>query len=396
MAYSDKPVVLLVEDSRVLAKVIEQRLSPHFRIEMAHDGDEAIRQIESGDPFAALVLDLVLPKADGFEVLRRVRKGGKQIPVVIITAKPRQSVETEVGEYGVEAILSKPLDFGLLIDTLQQALSKNTAIQVEEAETNNATGKKYPFRIAKKCCYICGYEHVRGFLPIKEGYSEDWNRGSFPQFHSRNGYEEWDLLKTMVMVCPYCFFASSDVTDFSDSKDGAYPYSEESKKILARSISIRKRLVPEALDVDPRFDNPHRDRDTVIFSLILAEKCSNGLILAGKPGAYCQAGVFTTLQGALNYSTSEKYYKEGLTSFENQLKHKDTPRRVLVRTYFFCIVLNMLLNRTIVGRDIMKKVEELYVDARYEEITEEEREWLMRINLIWKNGCGSGAPRDIS
>ena len=72
-----------------------------------------------------------------------------------------------------------------------------------------------------------------------------------------------------------------------------------------------------------------------------------------------------------------------------------TSRRVLVRTYFFCIVLNMLLNRTVVGRDIMKKVEELYADARYEEITEEEREWLMRINLIWKNGCGSGVPRDI-
>ena len=67
-----------------------------------------------------------------------------------------------------------------------------------------------------------------------------------------------------------------------------------------------------------------------------------------------------------------------------------------MRTYFFCIVLNMLLNRTIVGRDIMKKVEELYADARYEEITDEEREWLMRINHVWKNGCGSGDPREIT
>ncbi len=43
----------------------------------------------------------------------------------------------------------------------------------------------------------------------------------------------------------------------------------------------------------------------------------------------------------------------------------------------------------------MEKVEKLYADARYEEISEEEREWLMRINLIWKNGCGTGVPRDI-
>ena len=391
---SEKPMILVVEDSRVLAKVIEQRLSPSFRIGMAHDGEEAIRQL-SGGGYVAVVLDLVLPKVDGFEVLRAMRQQGLNIPVVIATAKPRQAVEGDAKEFGVEAILSKPLDYGVLTDMLQQAISKSSANSVEEAATNKATGKKYPFRMAKRCCYICGYEKVQVFLPVKEAFHEDWSRGAFPQYHSKPGYEDWDHLKTLVMVCPYCFFASSDPADFAENKDASYPYSEESKKILARSISIRKRLVPEALDMDPRFDHAYRDRDTVVVSLVLAEKCCNGLILAGKPGAYCQAGVYTTLQGALGGSASEKYYREGLMSFENQLKHKDSPRRVLVRTYFFCIVLNMLLNRTIVGRDIMKKVEELYADARYEEISDEEREWLMRINLIWKNGCGSGVPRDI-
>jgi CheY-like chemotaxis protein len=396
MNYSEKPLILVVEDSRVLAKVIEQRLSPNFRVEMVYDGQEAMSSLAEGHLYSAVVLDLVLPKADGFEVLRTLREHDKRTSVIIATAKPRQAVEPDVKNLMVEAILSKPLDFGVLTDMLQQAISNSSMSQEEEALENKMTGRRYPFRMSKKCCYICGYDKVQIFMPIKEGYTEDWNRGSFPQFHSKNGYEEWDLLKTMVMVCPYCFFASSDPVDFADSKDSPYPYSEESKKILARSISIRKRLVPEALDIDSRWDHPHRDRDTVLNSLILAEKCCNGLILAGKPGSYCQAGVFTTLLGALNYSTSEKYYREGLQSFENQLKHKETPRRVLVRTYFFCIVLNMLLNRTIVGRDIMKKVEELYADARYEEISEEEREWLMRINLIWKNGCGSGVPRDIA
>lgn len=394
MTYPEKPMVLVVEDSRVLAKVIEQRLSPSFRVEMAHDGEEAIRLL-SENRYAAMVLDLVLPKADGFEVLRAMRHQGRPIPVVIATAKPRAAVEPDAKEFGVDAILSKPLDYGVLTDMLGQAISKSGADSVQEAAVNKATGKKYPFRIAKRCCFICGFEKVQVFLPIKDGYTEDWNRGTFPQYHSRAGYEEWDHLKTLVAVCPYCFFASSDPADFAESKDTPYPYSEESKKILARSISIRKRLVPEALDVDPRFDLPYRDRDTVLVSLVLAEKCCNGLILAGKPGAYCQAGVYTTLQGALNHYASEKFYREGLMSFENQLKHKETPRRVLVRTYFYCIVLNMQINRTVVGRDIMKKVEELYADARYEEISDEEREWLMRINLIWKNGCGSGVPRDI-
>ncbi|MDQ3002671.1 MAG: response regulator [Fibrobacterota bacterium] len=395
MAYSEKPAILVVEDSRVLAKVIEQRLSPFFRVELAHDCEEAIRQLDGGIGFSAILLDIVLPKLDGFEVLRAMEQTGKRLPVIVATAKPRQTVEAEAKEFGVVAILSKPLDFGVLADMLQQAISNWSAMNVEEAATNKATGKKYPFRIARKCCYICGFENVQVFLPIKDAYHEDWNRGSFPQYASKSGYEDWDHLKTLVMVCPYCFFASSDPMDFAESKAAAYPYNEESKKILARSISIRKRLVPDALDVDPRFDHPHRDKETVVVSLVLAEKCCNGLILAGKPGAFCQAGVFTTLQGALNFNNSEKYYQEGLVSFVNQLKHKDVPRRVLVRTYFFCIVLNMFLNRTVVGRDIMKKVEELYAVARYEEISDEEREWLMRINLIWKNGCGTGAPRDI-
>jgi hypothetical protein len=101
--------------------------------------------------------------------------------------------------------------------------------------------------------------------------------------------------------------------------------------------------------------------------------------------------MYSTLLGCISGGNAEKHFREALMSFENQLKHKDSPRRVLVRTYYFCIVVNMLLNRTIVGRDIMKKVEALYADARYEEITEEEREWLMRINHVWKNGVASGS-----
>jgi CheY-like chemotaxis protein len=394
MAYSDKPAILLVEDSRVLAKVIEQRLSPIYRVEMVHDGEEAIGVVPALDGYAAVVLDLVLPKADGFEVLRTMRNQGKRTPVVIITAKPRQAVEAEARDLGVEAILSKPLDFGVLADILQQAISKTSGAAVEDVPVNKATGKKYPYKTKRKCCFICGFEKVQVFLPVRGGFNEDWGKGPFPIYTAHGGYEEWDFLKTMVMVCPYCFFASSDAADFADNPESQYPYSEESKKILARSISFRKRLVPEALDIDARFDHPHRDRETVILSLILAEKCSNGLILAGKVGAYCQTGIYSTLLGALQGSPEK--YREALMSFENQLKHKETPRRVLVRTYYFCIVVNMLLNRTIVGRDIMKKVEELYADARYEEISEEEREWLMRINHIWKHGLASKLAREIA
>ena len=59
------------------------------------------------------------------------------------------------------------------------------------------------------------------------------------------------------------------------------------------------------------------------------------------------------------------------------------------------LLARILEGRTIVGRDIMKKVEELYADARSEEISEEEREWLMRINHIWKHGLAKNLSREI-
>jgi DNA-binding response OmpR family regulator len=98
-----------------------------------------------------VVLDLILPKADGFEVLRALRESDSRTPVIIATAKPRQSVEPDVKDKGVEAILSKPLDFGVLTDLLQQAISKSAVSQVEEAMENRVTGKKYPFRVSRKC-----------------------------------------------------------------------------------------------------------------------------------------------------------------------------------------------------------------------------------------------------
>ena len=393
MNRSDKPLILVVQDSRVLSKVIEQKLIPFFRVELIHDGEEALASLLGGGDYSAVVLDLALPKMDGMEVLRTIRDEGITLPVIIATNKPIRSVEGEAKELGVEMILSKPLDFDSLIEGLQGVVEKNSSI-VQEAMVNRATGKKYPFRVAIKFCFICGYEKVNVFLPIREGISEDWVQGSFPIYSSTNGYEDWDGLKSLVAVCPYCLFASMDPNDFADNHKSPYPYSEESKKILTRSMSFRKRLVPEALDIEPRFDSPFRSPDTVMVSLVLAEKCCNGLILAGKQGAYAEGGLCTTLIGALK-NDSPEYYREALTSFENQLKHKDTPRRFLVKTYFFCIVLNMHLNRTSLGRDIMKKVEDLYANARYEEISEEEREWLMRINYLWKNGMGPNPRREI-
>jgi CheY-like chemotaxis protein len=390
-----KPALLVVEDSQTLSNIIQQRLSPDFQVKAAMNGEDALRLLKEGHGFAAVLLDLVLPRVDGFEVMRRLRDRGDTTPILVITARPRQTIEKETLALGATGIYIKPLDFASITEDLKRIIVKQKRGRSGELVVNEATGKNYPLRRSTKCCFICGFEKVRIFTPVAEGFKEDWSKGAFPVYQSKPPYENWDFLKTLIMVCPYCFFSSADAADFAERADSVYPFSEESKKILARNISVRKRLVPEALDVDPRFDEANRTKEQVIDTLVLADKCCNGLILAGKAGSYAMAGIYSTLLGALHHPFGEKYYREAFNHFENQLKDKNTPRAVLVKTYYFCIVLHMLLGRTAMGRDIMRKVEQMYADRKLEDVGEEERDWLMRINHVWKNGVETGSGRDI-
>jgi len=390
-----KPLVLVVEDSQTLLGIIQQRLSTDFTVKGVLQGDEALKMLKDGHTYSAIVLDLVLPRVDGFEVMRRLRDRGDQTPVIVITARPRQTIEKESLSLGAKAIFIKPLDFNALIEELRRTILRQKRSRSGELVVNESSGKPYPIRRSQKCCFICGYEQVQIFTPVAEGFLEDWSKGAFPIYRSQGQYDAWDLLKTWIMVCPYCFFASADASDFAEKSDSPYPYSEESKKILARNMSVRKRLVPESLDVDSRFDDPNRSKEAVIDSLILADKCCNGLILAGKSGAYAMAGIYSSLLGALHHPFGEKYYREAFNHFENQLKDKATSRLILVKTYYFCIVLHMLLGRTAMGRDIMRKVELLYADRKIEDVGAEEQDWLMRINHVWKQGVDTDSGRDI-
>lgn len=395
MAPKTQDSILVVEDSQVLSNVISQRLAQDFQVKAVYQGDDALRTLKEGHGFSAILLDLILPKMDGFEIMRRLKEKGDATPVIIITARPKNLVEKEAVSLGAKAVFNKPLDFPSIISELKKLIVKKKRDVSSDALINDATGKPFPIRRAMKTCFICGFTKVPSFTPIHEGSVEDWSHGPYPLYRPQGGYDHWDQLRTYVTVCPYCFFASSDAQDFGERPDSPYPYSEESKKILARSMSMRKRLVAESQDIDHRFDDPLRGKEQVIDSLRLADKCCNGLILAGKSGAYAQAGIYSTLLGALEHPAGETHYREAFENFENQLKDKNTVRPVLVKTYYFSIILNMLLGRTVLGRDIMRKVELLYADRRAEEVSQEEQEWLMRINHVWKNGVDTAHGREI-
>jgi DNA-binding response OmpR family regulator len=118
--------VLVVEDDALLGDAIQAGLRQHgFVADWVRDGAAADRAIEDG-AFAAVVLDLGLPRRSGLEVLARLRARKDPVPVLILTA--RDTVEDRIGglDAGADDYLVKPFDLGELAARLR-ALSRRAA-----------------------------------------------------------------------------------------------------------------------------------------------------------------------------------------------------------------------------------------------------------------------------
>src|SRR5438132_7488963 len=88
--------ILVVEDERKVASFISQGLAEEgHAVEVAADGAEALDLILAGPPYDLVVLDLMLPKRDGFGVLKTVRDRGVATPVLVLTARSRTVLRTD-------------------------------------------------------------------------------------------------------------------------------------------------------------------------------------------------------------------------------------------------------------------------------------------------------------
>lgn len=126
--------ILLVEDDRVLAEGISKALQNEgFAVETVAYGKEALAVIESLPP-DLLVLDLGLPDIDGNEVLKKLRRKYKGLPVLILTA--RDSVDDKVTalDGGADDYLAKPFELPELLARLRvlaRRLGTSTTSQIE-------------------------------------------------------------------------------------------------------------------------------------------------------------------------------------------------------------------------------------------------------------------------
>ena len=116
--------ILLVEDEEKLARMVELELRYEgYQVHKSFDGRSGLERALSGE-YDLVLLDIMLPQLSGMEVLRRLRKEGVQLPVIMLTA--RDSVVDKVSglDSGADDYITKPFAIEELLARIRAALRK--------------------------------------------------------------------------------------------------------------------------------------------------------------------------------------------------------------------------------------------------------------------------------
>ena len=122
--------VLVVEDERRLAENIATALrdGPGFAVDLCHDGEEALLACNAVE-YDLLLLDLMLPKMHGSEVLRSIRGRAYQIPVMILTAVSEIKSTIDLLDLGADDYMTKPFDLGELVARARALIRRGKGVK---------------------------------------------------------------------------------------------------------------------------------------------------------------------------------------------------------------------------------------------------------------------------
>lgn len=118
--------VLIVEDDKILSNTIKQCLESKFDIEQAYDGYDGF-VFAKGNIYDAIILDLMLPEMNGYEVLQKLRNNGVLTPVLILTAKDSLNDKVKGLSLGADDYLVKPFEREELIARVEALIRRNNS-----------------------------------------------------------------------------------------------------------------------------------------------------------------------------------------------------------------------------------------------------------------------------
>ena len=124
--------ILLVEDEEKLARFVELELTHEgYQVDKAFDGRKGLEMAEGGG-YDLLLLDIMLPQLNGLEVLRRLRKNGDSVPVIMLTARDAVMDKVTGLDMGADDYITKPFSIEELLARIRAALRKQSAQKKED------------------------------------------------------------------------------------------------------------------------------------------------------------------------------------------------------------------------------------------------------------------------
>ena len=124
--------ILVVEDEKRLADTLCELLAYHrYTADAAYDGETGLDNALSGI-YDAVILDVMMPKKNGYQVVQELRKAGVSTPVLMLTAKSETSDKVEGLDHGADYYLTKPFETEELLACLRALLRRQEDIVPEE------------------------------------------------------------------------------------------------------------------------------------------------------------------------------------------------------------------------------------------------------------------------
>lgn len=160
--------ILLVEDDQNFGDVLRSYLEMHeYTVELAKDGEQGMEKYQSGD-YALCILDVMMPKKDGFTLAKEIREKDKDIPIIFLTAKSLKEDVLQGFKIGADDYITKPFNSEELLLRVQAILRRSGAKAEPENDVKEFNVGDYHFNYPLR---ILTHTPTNGEPPHKDNLS---------------------------------------------------------------------------------------------------------------------------------------------------------------------------------------------------------------------------------
>ena len=147
--------LLIAEDERRLAETLGDVLMGNgYAVDMCFDGMAALDNAQSGI-YDAIILDVMMPKMDGFEVTRRLRASKVSTPILMLTARSQVQDRVRGLDSGADYYLTKPFEIAELLACLRSLMRRQPEVVTEQMEFGDLRLN------VSSCARVCGPDFVK-------------------------------------------------------------------------------------------------------------------------------------------------------------------------------------------------------------------------------------------